>query len=68
MKKGTMIIDFLEDGLLKIDTGDMSGPLHKQADDFIAIVERACGGEVKAKRKPGHAHRAQTHTHRREAS
>jgi hypothetical protein len=65
--KNKMVIDFLEDGRLKIDTGDMSGPLHKQADDFLVDVARDCGGKAAQKRKPGHARHTHTHNRKQEA-
>lgn len=62
-----MIITILSDGTIKTETGDMSGPTHKAADDFLKMVARLAGGEVterKAERgRPHHHTHSHGHTH-----
>lgn len=58
--KGLILVEILPDGRIKVDTGDLSGPSHRVADDFLKTIENVCGGEVTRKKKPGHKH---THSH-----
>lgn len=52
-----MTIRVLEDGTLRIETGDMGGVAHKQADDFLKEVQRLMGGQVEVtKSKDAHHH------------
>jgi hypothetical protein len=63
MPKGQMEITILDDGRIKVETDDMSGPQHKTADEFLKMVSRLAGGEVtEQKRDRGHRH-AHTHDH-----
>jgi hypothetical protein len=63
MGKGEMTIEILEDGTIKVQTNDMSGPAHKAADDFLSMIGRLAGGEV-TEEKIGHAHQHQhSHSH-----
>jgi hypothetical protein len=63
MGKGEMTIEILEDGTIKVQTNDMSGPGHKAADDFLSMIARLAGGEV-TEEKIGHAHHHQhSHSH-----
>jgi len=55
--KGEMTITILEDGTIKAQTDDMSGPAHKAADDFLKMVSRLAGGETtETKLDRGHHH------------
>lgn len=64
LNKGEMQITVLEDGTIKTETADMSGPSHKAADDFLKMVARLAGGEVtEEKVKHGHVH---NHAHEHE--
>lgn len=64
--KGQMTITILEDGTIKSETGDMSGPSHKAADDFLKMIERMLGGQVtEEKISHGHVHNHE-HTHEHE--
>lgn len=58
MDKGEMKIEVLPDGRIKVETGDMgTGPQHKSADDFLALVAKMMGGDVEVeKTKHGHHH------------
>jgi len=69
LPKGTMTIEVLADGTLKIETGDMGGVAHKAADDMLDELQRAMGGAVEVTDVKGHAghqhhfHDAHGHTH-----
>ncbi len=59
LKKGEFIYEILENGDVKIETGDMAGAIHVTADEFIKEAERLLGGKVehdKTKQKQGHHH------------
>ena len=61
LNKGEIAIEVLSDGRIKAETGDMGGPNHKAADDFLALVQTLMGGEVtSASTKHNHSHH---HTH-----
>lgn len=62
LNKGEMRITILEDGTIKSETSDMSGPSHKAADEFLQMVARLAGGEV-SEEKIGHGHHHHTHDH-----
>lgn len=69
MNKGEMKIEVLEDGRVKVETGDMgTGPVHKSADDFLKMVEMMLGGEVDVEKikKGHHHHHEHEHTKLRE--
>jgi hypothetical protein len=65
--KGQVIVDVLEDGTVRAETGDMSGVSHKAADDFMALLAQLMGGQVtdqKAKQSHHHHHdHAHDHAH-----
>ena len=62
-ERNQITVEILPDGRIKIDTGDMSGPTHTSADNFLKSVERLMGGEVEVqKRRESHTHH-HTHTH-----
>ena len=55
--KGTIEVEILPDGTVKAETGDMGGATHKQADDFLALVQKMLGGPVEeTKARQGHHH------------
>lgn len=66
LEKGVMEVEFLEDGRVKVDTGDMSGKNHRTADDFLSVLAYVCGGEVERKKKRGHSHHTHSHETNRE--
>lgn len=59
-------------GRMRVETGDMSGPHHASADEFIAMIEKLMGGtiEKKSKRKglkhSHHNHSGHHHEHKHE--
>lgn len=52
----TIKITILEDGTIKCETDDMSGPLHQTADAFLAQIQRDAGGEVSIESIKEHSH------------
>lgn len=57
LNKGQMSVRILEDGTVRVETSDMSGVAHKQADDFLKEVTRLLGGEfVDTKLRAAHQH------------
>lgn len=55
--KGEMIVEILEDGTIKVTTGDMAGAIHQTAEEFMADMRRLLGGEVTTeKTKQSHSH------------
>ncbi|MEN3329073.1 MAG: hypothetical protein V7638_3880 [Acidobacteriota bacterium] len=58
--KGEMRITILDDGTIKTETGDMAGPAHQAADQFLENIARLAGGEVR-EQKIGHAHHHHFH-------
>jgi hypothetical protein len=71
LPKGTMTIDFLPDGTIKVQTGDMGGVDHQSADEFMAALANYMGGAVVEQKLEHGAHhhhehatkRADTHHH-----
>lgn len=62
--KGEMTITILDDGTIKTETGDMAGPSHKSADDFLKMIARLAGGVVTEEPlQKGHVHTHDGHTH-----
>lgn len=47
----TFTAEVLSDGAIRIDFGDMSGPHHCDAEDFLAMVTMLQGGKVESKSK-----------------
>lgn len=63
---GEMVITILEDGEIKIETGNMAGTSHRQADDFVKTVSMLAGGST-IEEKLDHAHEHEhEHTHNHE--
>ena len=59
-------VEIREDGSLKVETGNMAGPHHGSADDFMAMLATLMGGAVdkKSKRKGlKHSHKHHGHEH-----
>jgi hypothetical protein len=61
--KGQIGIEVLKDGSLKIETGDMSGPLHKDADDLLTLIQTLMGGSVEKKSLDHGHHHHHEHDH-----
>ena len=67
MTKGQIEIVVLEDGTLRIETGDMgSGPTHKTADDFLKMVTQLMGGGVEVAKTLDHHHHGYAHEDEKE--
>jgi hypothetical protein len=67
MPKGEIDVQILDDGRLRIETGDMGGVAHKAADDFLKFCEQMMGGAVeraKAEHAHQHHHAQSDATHR----
>jgi hypothetical protein len=60
-----MDVVVLPDGTIKVVTGDMGGPAHKAADDFLKLMVELMGGEVKEEkvREGHHEHHDHDHDH-----
>lgn len=59
-----LTVTSLEDGTLKIETGDLSGTEHKSAEDFIKLLSTMLGGEMQKEKLPhSHTH-TRTHQHK----
>ena len=72
LPKETMDVRVLEDGTVRVETGNMgAGVAHKGADDFLKELARLLGGEeevTKLKHAHGHHHdhaheHGEDHTH-----
>ena len=63
--KGQMQALVLEDGTVKIETGDMGGVAHKDADAFLAMMAKLMGGEqdVQKLKTTRHQHHDHGHDH-----
>lgn len=64
--KGEMTVEILEDGSLKIETGDMAGAAHKSADEFLKEVLALCGGDEARTPLKKHHHHHGEHEHAHE--
>lgn len=49
-------IEILEDGMIKITTGEISKANHCNADELIGEIEKLAGGERQREKKIGHVH------------
>lgn len=59
--KNTIQVSFMENGLVRFETGEFSPAVHAGADRLINVTLEALGGTVeKTKAKHTHSH---THTH-----
>ena len=56
----TMTIEILEDGTIKVDADQISGPNHVNAEGFVREMAQMAGGTTTLKQKTGHAH---SHAH-----
>ena len=65
LQPGQMNVRVLDDGTVRVETGDMGGVSHKAADDFIKELQRLMGGApAEVKSTKGHAHQhAHGHEH-----
>ena len=57
-QKDTFEFEILDDGKISVKTGSFSGEVHKDADDFLAMLEDLVGGgrETESLRKRKHHH------------
>lgn len=66
-KSGTSFeVEILADGTVKVLTGDVSGPAHLAAEQFLQFLARELGGETKRVKLPhvhAHAHGTLEHKH-----
>lgn len=64
MPKGTIDVQILSDGTVRTQTGDMSGPTHKAADDFLKLLATYLGGDTQEQPVEGvHHHHHHDHDH-----
>ena len=61
-------ITILEDGTIKLDTDQISGPQHMNAEAFLREITRLAGGKATRTLKAGahahtHSHHGVTHSH-----
>lgn len=64
-----MFVEFLDNGLIKVTTDEISGPNHMSAEEFITFLARGQGGAVERSRrtdKQGMSHHEHTHEHTHE--
>lgn len=62
----TIKITVLEDGTIKTETDRVSMPNHANAEGFLGLIARLCGGKTERRAKHGHAfhsHGAHEHSH-----
>jgi len=66
LPEGTMMITVLDDGRIKIETGDMGqGATHVAADGLLAEIKKLMGGDVETEKlKPTTGHHHGHHSHR----
>ena len=57
MEQDIIVGEILEDGTVKITTGNLTGSNHKSADAFVEEVAADLGGEVEKTRKNPLAHK-----------
>lgn len=62
LPKGKLVMTSLKDGRVKLETGDLSGPLHDMADRMVQRIQELCGGSVEVE-KVGHDHQHHHHHH-----
>ena len=56
----TISYEIMDDGMIRIETDDLSGKNHQSADELLESLESLLGGEVTKRSKRVHAH---THNH-----
>lgn len=58
-------IEVLQDGTIRLETDQVSGPNHASAEEFLRIMAELAGGGQTRVRKAGahHHHRGHSHTH-----
>ena len=59
--KAEMELTILEDGTIKINTGNMAGEHHASADEFIKLVQQLAGGARESKSTREHHHHHHGH-------
>lgn len=62
-KLDTLKIEILDDGTIKVETDDLSGPNHLNAEQLLGMLARELGGQTtKVRKNPTHTH-AHGHLH-----
>lgn len=56
MAKAQFEVTIEEDGTVSISTGNLQGPSHHSADDFIKMLQVTLGHDFTVKRNKGHIH------------
>jgi len=59
-----MTIEILEDGTIRVETGDLAGPLHLKIEEFLELISKRSGGEVTVVKKLKESHSHQ-HSHKK---
>lgn len=49
-------VQVLDDGRIKVDTGDLKGPHHHSADGFMKLLSELMGGPIDVKSTKGLVH------------
>lgn len=63
-KDKSFTIEILDDGRVRIDTDDMSGPIHADVEEFLLWLEEESGEPPTVKRKKATHKHAHGHSHR----
>lgn len=56
-------LKILEDGTIKVETGNLAGPEHMRAEQFLQTLQRLSGGEMVREKLPSAHHHEHTHEH-----
>jgi len=58
-------VTILDDGSVKVETDAVSAANHRNAEQFLLELARACGGKTERRQRQGHTHTQAgiTHTH-----
>ena len=54
-------IEILEDGTIRAETDQVSGPNHLNADNFLKWIAEQVGGQKSRQRRGSHSHTHQEH-------
>lgn len=68
MNKGEIEFRILEDGTVKIETGNLTGPLHQSADKMLQTLQQLLGGTVKEEKARHQHHEHEHHEHEHEGA
>ncbi|HWQ32304.1 MAG TPA: hypothetical protein VNQ79_05430 [Blastocatellia bacterium] len=63
MNEKSITVEILPDGRVKVETGDLSGPQHMKADQFLREMARLLGGDVTVEKLNHHHHHHHHHNH-----